>query len=124
VARALGPTNVLTGRVIAVDGRRCRVEVFDGTRTEVANVLERPVGAEVVVSVRPGALQIARPPAGATGVGAVAEALFLGDVVQYVIRVDGREEPVKVVADGRMRFGLGERVVVGIRDGEAAAIEG
>jgi iron(III) transport system ATP-binding protein len=124
VARALGPTNVLTGRLVAVNGRNCQVEVFEGARTEVANVLSQPVGAEVRLSVRPGAMQIASPQAGSAGVGQVAEALFLGDVVQYVIRVDGREDPVKVVADGRVRFGLGERVDVGVRDGEAAAIEG
>jgi ABC-type Fe3+/spermidine/putrescine transport system ATPase subunit len=124
VARALGPTNVFDARVIAVNGRHCQVEVGDGTCTEVANVGERSLGATVQVSVRPAAMEIARPGPGCPGIGQITEALFLGDVVQYVVKVDRRDEPVRVVGSGPVAYGLGDRVEMTIRSGAAAMVEG
>jgi iron(III) transport system ATP-binding protein len=124
VARALGATNVLDGRVVAVNGSHCRVEVFEGVFADVVNVPERPIGASVLLSVRPGALQITQPEPGSAGVGQIAEALFLGEFVQYVVKIDRRDEPVRVVAPNRLRYNLAERVALSISDGAAAAIEG
>ena len=125
VARALGPTNVFDApynRTSTVGIARSRSATVPAQRLRTSESIRQ--GQRSRSRCGPRALEIAPPGPGCPGIGQVTEALFLGDVVQYVVKVDRRDEPVRVVASGPVAYGLGDRVELTIRPGAAAMVEG
>ena len=85
VAQFIGRTNLLRGRVIAVDGRGVEVDV-QGHRLRAAIEGSPPApGASVTLVVRPEAVTISRGRAGLAGT--LLSRTFLGEKAEYQVRV-------------------------------------
>lgn len=112
VARALGPTNILPARIADAAGAgRRRVLVFGRCPVELET--SAASGADVALSIRPGAVVVGEPSGDDASMPAtVAEALFLGDTVQYVLDIPGHGSPVRALGRGPARFGVGDLVGV------------
>jgi iron(III) transport system ATP-binding protein len=94
VAEFIGTSNFIPGIVRSRDGDRHTVETTDG-RLALDSTATLPVGAEVVVSIRPEAVEISRTSRGGEVVnewsGKVLTRAFLGDSVDHVIGVGKNE---------------------------------
>ena len=102
VAQFIGRTNLLRGRVTAVGGSGIEVEV-GGHRLRVPAEGPRPaVGAAVTLVLRPEAIGLS--PGGAGLAGTVVSRVFLGEKVEYHVRVGG--ETLHVTAYGSGAAGL------------------
>jgi ABC-type Fe3+/spermidine/putrescine transport system ATPase subunit len=123
VARALGPTNVVTGDVVDVDGGCCRVTIFGGHVTAVRTSPAVRLGARVALSVRPGAIALGALGEHGSAAGVVTDVLFLGDFAQYGVEVPGSDEALRAVVPGRPEHRPGDRVGVRVRPGSASVLE-
>jgi iron(III) transport system ATP-binding protein len=103
VAQFIGRTNLLRGHVTAArDGTQVEVEV-EGHRFRVTHAGARPaVGASVTLVLRPESIVMS---AGGSGLqGTVVSRIFLGEKVEYHVRVGG--ETLHVTAYGSGASGL------------------
>ena len=75
-----------------------------------------PSGTAVEISMRPGdvRLQANSVPGENSLAGRIAEATYYGDRLEYVIRIDGLDEPVVINADRRQRMAPKERVFLAV----------
>ena len=112
VAQFIGRTNLLRGRVTAAAGTGVEVEVH-GQRLHAAGGASRPaVGAAVTLVLRPESIAIS---AGGRGLsGTVVSRTFLGEKVEYQVRVGGETLQVTDYGAG------GSRVLA---PGEAVTLE-
>src|SRR5439155_13515522 len=86
VAQFVGRINLISGRVLAVDGMSARIEALG--REVVADVTKNNLkpGDPVQIALRPEAIDIA-PGGGAHSLaGTVVSSVFLGDKVEYLVR--------------------------------------
>ncbi|HLL91011.1 MAG TPA: ABC transporter ATP-binding protein [Tepidisphaeraceae bacterium] len=98
VADFIGQTNLLPGRVVAYDAGRVQVETKAGRISAAADAA--PANAEVILSIRPEQMRIARNGVSPAGVNRVAgqavETTFLGEASEHVLDVNGTR--LRVVA--------------------------
>ena len=91
VAAFVGETNLLPGKVTQRDGKAIRVQTAAG---EVLAANGSHAADDVVLSIRPESMRIARADAAPTGTnrlrGAVAETTFLGEASEHVLKVNGQ----------------------------------
>ncbi len=110
VARFIGRTNVVRGRVVEHAGRQLVVEV-NGQRLRAESEGAAPaVGAAVMLALRPETIELA-PAASDHDSAVIASRVFLGEKVDYVVRWGG--ESLLVVAYDPIRrgaFAPGSRV--------------
>jgi ABC-type Fe3+/spermidine/putrescine transport system ATPase subunit len=120
VARALGPTNIVQaevtsardGHVVATVWGRLEVDCYP--QDQVGPLDQR----QVALSVRPGAFCIGGPDAPHAIPCTVAEVVYLGEFVNYVMTVDEpNASTVKVTEPGRPRFRVGDRASLSVRSG-------
>ena len=94
VAQFIGENNRLHGRVKAVDGQHCQVDLDGGGATRARNVKVEGAGARTTLSLRPERVVIA--PVGeeveCTLVGRVEELIYLGDHIRARLAVAGTDE--------------------------------
>jgi iron(III) transport system ATP-binding protein len=125
VAASLGSVNFLDGTVVAVSDAGTEVQLAVGpricVRTDTA-ASPRFVGDAAVVSVRPSAVGFVPPREdGERLTGGVAEKLFFGDYVQYLVDVPGLDTPLRTTGIDRGGASIGERVDLAI-DPDLASI--
>lgn len=79
--------------------------------------LDAPASGAQTYSVRPQNLKLhgrsEREPGGATGVlarGQIAQRAYLGEHWDYLVRIEGGDEPLRVTTLPHLHFGLGEAV--------------
>jgi iron(III) transport system ATP-binding protein len=98
VADFIGQTNLLPGRVTGMEGDIARIETAAGEVRARANDATR--GGNVIVSIRPEQMQIARNGQSRSGVnrltGQTLETTFLGEASEHVLRIG--EAQVKVIS--------------------------
>ncbi|MGH3986795.1 MAG: ABC transporter ATP-binding protein [Actinomycetes bacterium] len=94
VAEFIGTSNFIAGTVVARDGERYRVDTADGS-LELSSGAQMPAGTEVVVSIRPEAMEISTTSRGGEvnneWSGTVLTRAFLGDAVDHVVDVGKHE---------------------------------
>ncbi|OPX09601.1 ABC transporter ATP-binding protein [Mycobacterium sp. AT1] len=93
VAEFIGTSNFIDGTVASREGDRYVVETRDG-RLTLESGAQMPIGTEVIVSIRPEAVQLSTErPVGVDNVweGNVTTRAFLGDAVDHVIAVGKHE---------------------------------
>jgi iron(III) transport system ATP-binding protein len=94
VAEFIGTSNFINGTVASRDGERYTVDTIDGPLVLFSPV-ELPPGREVVVSIRPEAVEVGREPRGGAvaneWTGTVMTRAFLGDAVDHVVSVGKHE---------------------------------
>ena len=124
VARFIGENNRVPGRVRAVDGAACTVEVEGGTVNAVA-VDIAGVGSATMLSIRPE--RVALNPRGGTLPnlfdGVVLELIYLGDHIRTRIAVCGHEDFVVKVPNTPDHVGIAvnQDVKVGWRQEDCRA---
>ena len=100
VADFIGHTNLIRGRVVGRDGGTLQVETAAGRFAAVAHGDPSTLPAEVMVSIRPEQMQIARNGTPSPGknrlVGRTLETTFLGEASEHVLAVG--EQRVKVIS--------------------------
>ena len=119
VAEFIGTINVFEGRVIASAHKAVTVDTQALHRVEapLRAGADFPVGARVLIAIRPERLLLSRePPGGASVPGHIVSAAFLGDRSQFQVAIDGAAKPVIVSAPNTSaedaRFGAGDAVHV------------
>ena len=115
VAQFIGRTNVLPARVVEAAGGDVVVEV-DGRRLSVARAGSSALaaGQTVGLAIRPEAIEL-RPAANAHDAAVVVSRVFLGEKVEYVVRLAG--VTLQVTAYDPIRRGVfvaGDRVDVAV----------
>ena len=109
VAQFIGENNKLSGRVTALDGELCSVELDDGTAVRAEAIAVDGVGSRTTLSLRPERVEI--DPEGAldnTVDARVREILYLGDHLRIVTEVAGTPEFIVKVPNGGRELRLRE----------------
>lgn len=115
VAGFIGETNFVPGRIASVEKGLTKVECAIGTLVSSKPLPPgKSVGDAATISVRPEVIGVDDPPAGANAFpGLLHDSIYLGEVAQHLVRVDGLEANLKV-------FEINPHVVA--RDGEVSAV--
>jgi iron(III) transport system ATP-binding protein len=108
VAQFIGRTNLLTGRLLGVAADSVEVEVAGGRHRLAARAAGLAIGQTVRLVLRPERIALGPPEAGAVP-GTVVSRTFLGEKVEYRIRV-GAEE-LQVTDYGTERLFGGDQAV-------------
>ncbi len=99
VAGFVGETNLISGTVAFISGENHYV------RTAIGDLAGRPVssnwrplqGEKVVLSIRPECLSIDHaPPVQNAIAGKLTESIYLGEIAQYSLQPEGREDPLHI----------------------------
>ncbi|MBL8659796.1 MAG: TOBE domain-containing protein [Rhodospirillales bacterium] len=127
VAHFIGENNRLPGRILAVDGRTCVVEVADGWRISALAVGKGAVGAPTTVSLRPERVRFGDDAADCVNrfEAEVRELIYLGDHTRLRLSTCGQDEFVLKVAHtrGAPHLRPGERIVVGFALEDCRALD-
>lgn len=91
VADFLGESNFLTGEVFPAEAGVGQVRVAPGVVLPVLEASERPVGAKVVVAIRPERITFCGSPESPHSeiIGKVTEAIYVGNSIRYVVALQG-----------------------------------
>jgi iron(III) transport system ATP-binding protein len=112
VAEFIGRTNVIEGIATSVD-----VVAHGGLRLHIAPGAVQP-GTRVVLSIRPHQVQLTVPVDGTEGAntfrGTVQRAAFLGDTVDYEVKLAGSDLVVRAAAAPSPRYEVGAGVMLRI----------
>ena len=124
VAGFIGTSNFLEATILPQESDH-RVEVLIAGKKRLTLALERPLGQEVVVSVRPEALELGEPGEAELN-GEITLATFLGDYINYEVELDnGQIIEVNEFAKETLRVrDAGEKVAVRFQPGKAHLFEG
>ena len=126
VAQFIGENNKLSGKVVSIDGRRCRVRTDDGTELACEAVNVSRVGERTTLSLRPERVEF-DPVDSLDNIveGRVREIVYLGDHLRVVMSVAGDDEfVVKVRNRGERRpLAPGQTHRVGWAAGDCKALD-
>jgi len=127
VAQFIGENNKLDGRVVAVNGASCRVEVPGGVLVEALPVRVERAGEPTTLSLRPERVKI-NPANGACEnlfPAKVEELIYLGDHTRARVAVCGMNDFVIKVpnAEGMPRFEPGATIRVGWKRSDCRALD-
>jgi len=120
VAGFVGETNLVDGEVVSQSGENYYV------KTPVGELAGRPgessltltPGAKVKLSIRPECLAISDSPSLQNEMsGMLTESTYLGEIAQYSLKMEGREEPVRIseLNPRRVIRDTGQKLVVSAR---------
>lgn len=127
VANALGTTNLIDADVVARTGSTWRVRLLGRYEVDVdaPDGPHDPAGSRVLLSVRPADFRLASPAGTPNGRprGEISEALFFGDLFQYAVDVEGREEALRVTGSGADRYEVGASVELSVTHTAATVVE-
>ena len=104
VARFIGRTNLVAGRVLAASASAVEVEALGRRLTLPAGGAALVPGAAVRLVVRPETIDLAPPEPGDAPQGVVVSRTFLGEKVEYEIRVG--EETLQVTGYSPLQRGV------------------
>jgi iron(III) transport system ATP-binding protein len=108
VAEFIGRTNLVHGVATGRDTVEC-----GGVTLRIAGAVEP--GARVTLSIRPHQIELLAPAAGGNVLrGSVQRVSFLGDTVDYEVRVTASELVLRAATHAGRRLGVGETVALGI----------
>ncbi len=127
VADFIGETNLLTGRVVAVEGDRCRVALASGIEAtgRLREGFAKPERwATYTLRLEKITIGDAARACANRYEGTVEEFLFIGDSTKYLVRLaPDLEITVKLPETGVPRFTAGHRVAVGWNEGDMLLVE-
>ncbi len=117
VAQFIGENNKLMGKVTAMNGKNCTVEVDGGGPVQAFNVKAGAVGEAASLSLRPERVEINPPDGKYPNVfnGKVEELIYLGDHIRSRVNVCGHDDFIVKVpnATGHPQLSKGSDVRVG-----------
>jgi putative spermidine/putrescine transport system ATP-binding protein len=125
VASFIGENNRLDGQVVSRQDALCRVRVTDGTEIVADNAHALPVGATVVLSIRPERVTVGHAAFGPNRFDAtIEEVIYLGDHLKLRARVAGSDAFIAKVATGESGTAMirGENVTLSWRPQSCLAL--
>jgi putative spermidine/putrescine transport system ATP-binding protein len=127
VARFIGENNRLLGKVRALNGTACEVDIEGGGTVRALAVKVAGVGATTTLSLRPERVRI-NPPAGSMPnvfPARVEELIYLGDHIRTRVSVCGHDDFVVKVpnAEGRAPYERGSQISIGWRTEDCRALD-
>lgn len=99
VAGFVGETNLISGEVRFQSGENFYVD------TPIGELAGRPgekglqieAGTKVTVSIRPECFSLSESPPAQNGIsGKLTESVYLGEIAQYSLKMEGREKPIRI----------------------------
>ena len=128
VAQFIGENNKLRGKLAAIAGGRCKVQLATGEVIDATPVNVRAIGAETVVSIRPERVEFKTEllPEGAQTIDAtVREVIYMGDLLRTVLSVAGTQDFVMKSrnAQGQRVLTPGETIKIGWAPADARALD-
>ncbi|MDF1721487.1 MAG: ABC transporter ATP-binding protein [Minwuia sp.] len=127
VAQFIGENNKLIGKVTAVDGDQCSVELDSGEKVAAMSISHAGVGQKSMLSIRPERVMIGDEAADCdVQVQAhVQELIYLGDHIRTRLTVCGREDFVVKIPNSTDRAGLvpGNEISIGWRTRDCRALD-
>ncbi|MEZ5775505.1 MAG: ABC transporter ATP-binding protein [Hyphomicrobiaceae bacterium] len=127
VAQFIGENNKIPGRIKAVNGEVCRIEVPGGGEVDALPINIGGVGTQSLISIRPERVEI--NPSGSDVSnrlnGTVTETIYLGDHVRVVVKVPGASDFIVKAPnkEGSLQLATGQNVVVGWRTKDCRALD-
>lgn len=127
VAQFIGENNRLSGKVVALNGSGCKVEVTGGHTVEALAVNVDSVGAKTTLSIRPERVKINPLNGSCPNVFAakVEELIYLGDHIRARVSACGQQQFVIKVpnADGGMELAPGGTISIGWKQEDCRALD-
>ncbi|MEO0790912.1 MAG: ABC transporter ATP-binding protein [Pseudomonadota bacterium] len=127
VAQFIGENNKLSGKVEAVDGETCHVQLTSGERVSARAVNVGAAGSETSLSLRPERVFLGAKPDAVPNVleGKIVELIYHGDHIRAVMKVAATEDfVVKIPNSAETRaFREGETVPVGWATDDCRALD-
>ncbi len=122
VADFMGLVNTVAGTIVGLDGNELVVGIGDHRLKAAAGSDTRSTGAAVTIAIRPEAFALGDAPDGAVNTlkGVVADATFLGNIVDYQVDVGGLL--LRVQGDRRDFRPAGSEVVLRVPVAECVAM--
>jgi putative spermidine/putrescine transport system ATP-binding protein len=127
VAQFIGENNRLRGRICAIDGELCRVELAGGE--QVTAIASKPptLDAPTMLSLRPERVQI-NPPAGSVAnalSGRIEELIYVGDHIRARMMIAGSSDFIVKVPNklGVPSLAMGDNVIVGWTTEDCRALD-
>ncbi len=127
VAQFIGENNRFLGKVVEINGERCRVETDEGDLIEALAINVDGVGSRTVLSLRPESVMI-EPPRGSCPSrfeARVEELIYLGDHTRVRVNVCGNDDFVIKVqrGEGRPRLEVGQTLNIGWNSDDCRALD-
>lgn len=127
VAQFIGENNRLRGRVVAVSGATCKVEIPGSGNVDALVVNVEGVGRPTVLSLRPERVRLNPAPGSLPNIfgGQVAEVIYLGDHVRIRVSVCGQDDFVIKLPNsgGVVQVESGMAVTVGWKTEDCRALD-
>ncbi|WP_354124745.1 ABC transporter ATP-binding protein [Bradyrhizobium sp. LA6.10] len=128
VAQFIGENNQLHGKVIAINGRTCNVEVPGAGNVQALAVNVEMVGRPTVLSLRPERVKLNPPPGSLpnTFSARIAELIYLGDHLRARVSVCGHDDFVIKLpnSEGVVQLEPGTTVTIGWKTEDCLALDG
>jgi putative spermidine/putrescine transport system ATP-binding protein len=127
VAQFIGENNKLRGRVKAMNGKTCQVEIEGGGTVHATPIRVDGVGAPTLLSLRPERVKV-NPPAGTVPnlfTARVEELIYLGDHIRTRVSVCGHSDFVIKLpnSEGMRQFEPGSTISVGWKVEDCRALD-
>ncbi|MCL4181996.1 MAG: ABC transporter ATP-binding protein [Burkholderiaceae bacterium] len=126
VARFIGENNEIPGRVVAIDGQMCDVEVAGPRILGALNVVGGSIGDSVTLSLRPERIQLRPAPDGGFSCidARVRELIYHGDHIRVIAEIPGSVELIVKIPNGGAvgSIEVGQTLSLGWRPGDCRAL--
>ncbi|WP_407119492.1 ABC transporter ATP-binding protein [Bradyrhizobium sp. LMG 9283] len=126
VARFIGESNRLDGKVVGMNGTTCKVEIAGGSVEALAINVEA-VGGPTVLSLRPERVKLNPAPGSLPNIFSanVAEVIYLGDHVRIRVSVCGHDDFVIKLpnSEGEVQVEPGAAITLGWKTEDCRALE-
>ncbi len=127
VAQFIGENNRFLGKVVEINGERCRVEIDAGDLIEALAINVDGVGCRTVLSLRPESVMIEPPPGSCPSrfEARVEELIYLGDHTRVRVDVCGNDDFVIKVQrrQGTPRLEVGQTLNIGWNSDDCRALD-
>ncbi|MCA6120013.1 ABC transporter ATP-binding protein [Bradyrhizobium sp. WSM 1738] len=127
VAQFIGENNQLSGKVVALNGTTCEVEIPGAGNVRALAINVEAVGRPTVLSLRPERVKLNPSPGSLPNVfdARVAEVIYLGDHVRTRVSVCGHDDFVVKLpnSDGAVQVEPGAAITIGWKMEDCRALD-
>ncbi|MCC8940187.1 ABC transporter ATP-binding protein [Bradyrhizobium sp. Arg68] len=127
VAQFIGENNRLHGKIVAMNGATCKVDISGAGNVQAVAVNVEAVGGQTVLSLRPERVKLNPTPGSLPNVlsARVAEVIYLGDHVRIRVSVCGHDDFVVKLpnTEGVVQLEPGTAITIGWKTEDCRALD-